>query len=175
MIELAPGANDSYWCPDDPGEYDLKGGHARLSVTREEVAILQGLFAGRRVLEVGTGLGVSTRAIAEAAELVVTHDVDPWVIENVAPDLPENVKFVDCRPFPPGCDAAFIDGNHRTDSVARDLLDVSAAIGPGRVIAMHDLHFADVVRGASQAGVHVFHTFDTKCKLSLAWSVAVPS
>lgn len=170
MIELVTAAHHSRMCPDDPGEIRMQ--LPRLSVTEEERDILAGLFQGRRVIEIGTGLGVSTRAIAQCAEKVLTHDIDPWVLKNVADDLPENVVFTKEREFPSGYDAAFIDGHHAAPDVAADILSVSRAIGPGRVIALHDTHMKGVKAGMEAVGCHTFVSYATKCALVLAWSVA---
>ena len=170
MITLEQAQHHSWSCPDDPGEIGMD--LPRLSVTAEERDILAGLFQGRRVVEIGTGLGVSTRAIAQSAERVLTHDIDPWVIANVPDSLPGNVEFTQEREFPGEYDAGFIDGNHLEHEVAADILSVSRAIGPGRVIALHDTHMKGVKAGIKSVGCHVFVSYTTKCALALAWSVA---
>ena len=64
-MKLVPQENGSYTHPADPGEPTT--GTPRLSVTELEADILAALVAGRDVLEIGTGLGVSTRAMAATA------------------------------------------------------------------------------------------------------------
>lgn len=75
---------------DDPGEPTT--GVPRVSIADDEVELLASLVAGKRVLEIGTGLGVSARAMASTATEVVTVDIDPWVHANVWPLLPRNVR-----------------------------------------------------------------------------------
>lgn len=108
--------------PDDPGEPST--GVRRLSVTDTEAAILSGLAAGKMVIEIGTGLGVSTRALARWASVVYTIDVDEWVFRNIMPTLPENVTAVTDRAhFHAGkaFDLVFIDGDHSGEAVKADL------------------------------------------------------
>jgi hypothetical protein len=71
-----------YSHPEDPGEAYYGGSPKRLSVTDEEAEILAKLATGMTVLELGTGLGVSTKALASTAKSVITVDPDPWVRED---------------------------------------------------------------------------------------------
>lgn len=71
MIDLERTSNGNYLCPSDPGEIGC-GTAPRRSVTDEEVSRIGELFANRFVLEIGTGLGVSTRALAALAVAVIT-------------------------------------------------------------------------------------------------------
>lgn len=124
----------SYFRPDDPGEPST--GAPRLSVTDLEAAILAELVAGLTVLEIGTGLGVSTTAMAATARRVFTVDVDEWVQETIWPHLPTNVmpcKDVRSVAF---VDAAFIDGDHSTEATARDIADAKRA--GAELILVHD-------------------------------------
>lgn len=130
---------------DDPGEPST--GKPRLSISDQEASILSALAAGRRVYEIGTGLGVSTRALARWATEVVTQDVDPWVAVTIAPTLDlANVTCVQDRdercgvPF----DLVFIDGNHTT-SVVREDIQFARSLRPD-VIVMHDAHYDNVKR-----------------------------
>lgn len=127
--------------PSDPGEPRI--GKPRLSVTDLEAAILAELVAGLTVLEIGTGLGVSTRAMAETARVVHTVDIDPWVWENVWPDLPENVVPHRSIDTVPEFSVAFIDGDHSTEAVEADLASVA---GCPLVIA-HDTNSSMVRAG----------------------------
>jgi SAM-dependent methyltransferase len=90
MIELVRDANGSYTCPTDPGEPELRT--PRVSVTDAEAEQIAKWCAGLRVVEFGTGLGVSTRAIAKTAAEVITFDVDQWVQQSVWPTLPPKIK-----------------------------------------------------------------------------------
>ena len=57
---------------------------------------LSGVEPGDWVIEIGTGLGTLTRAIAERAERVVTIEVDAGIVRALREDasLPENVELV---------------------------------------------------------------------------------
>ena len=119
-MTLVPHDTGSFQHPDDPGEPTT--GDPRLSITELEGQMLAALVAGRRVLEIGTGLGVSTAAMAATAEHVATYDIDAWVHDTIWPGLPDNVVGVKSlehvgRAF----GAVFIDADHSTEAVARDL------------------------------------------------------
>jgi 16S rRNA (adenine1518-N6/adenine1519-N6)-dimethyltransferase len=62
----------------------------------ERLALLSGLRDGDCVIEVGTGLGVLTRALAKRAEQVVTIEIDSGLVKALRSDdlLPENVELV---------------------------------------------------------------------------------
>lgn len=135
--------------PEDPGEpTTLK---PRLSVSDMEAGILSALGARRRVFEIGTGLGVSTRALAWRARCVVTEDVDPWVNEVIAPTL-EDLHHVTCirdrEPYGPmEFDLVFIDGDHGTQAV-RDDLAYARSLHP-ELIVLHDANYDNVKHGLS--------------------------
>src|SRR5438552_5695279 len=108
-VDLARSKHGGYRSLSDPGEPST--GFYRISVTDTEGAFLAFLAAGKRVLEIGTGLGVSTNYLAMTAREVVTLDIDPWVHTNVWPNLPENVTpstIAGVGPY----DLVFIDGAH---------------------------------------------------------------
>lgn len=133
------------WIDDaDPGEPST--GKPRWSVTDEEAEILRRLASGLRVLEIGTGLGVSTRAMAETAFSVTTIDVDPWVHANVWPTLGPIVRCrVSIPPiWPERFDLAFIDGDHSAEAVTRDIKAVAPLLERNGVIALHDVHYKTV-------------------------------
>jgi predicted O-methyltransferase YrrM len=167
---LVPGPYDSWKHPGDPGEIDARGKRTRvprLSVTREELGVLSALCSGLHVLEIGTGTGSSTSAIAETAASVVTIDADEWVRDNIAPSLPAGVRFVfrgDPIEFSPEC--AFIDGNHEESSVLQDIEFCASLLTPGSLIIMHDTHVAGVARAIQKSGfLSVVHIYDTACKI----------
>jgi predicted O-methyltransferase YrrM len=132
----------SYAHPDDPGEPTT--GVPRLSVTDAEAAILAERVAGLHVLEVGTGLGVSTRAMAATAATVHTVDIDPWVIENIWPDLPDNVDRTTAVPQRGGFGAVFIDGDHSTEATLRDIGVALSLLGPDGFVLVHDANYPKV-------------------------------
>jgi len=57
---------------------------------------LAGVEPGDRVIEIGTGLGVLTRALAKKAQRVVTVEIDAGIVRALRADaaLPENVELV---------------------------------------------------------------------------------
>ena len=113
--------DSSYCCSKDPGE---PGGSGRISITEGEGAMLADFASGKRVIEIGTGLGVSTRWLAKTAEVVYTLDIDEWVKEYVWNDLLElgNVVCVDrVESITGGFDMAFIDGRHSEECVSKDI------------------------------------------------------
>lgn len=137
--------NGSYFDEDDPGEPST--GIPRLSVTEEEAKILSAIAAHRKVLEIGTGLGVSTRALAKWAKWVVTIDIDPWVHENVFPDLEQhgNVSVADNRddfPHKHDFDIVFIDGDHNLPQVKEDIRFARSHCHG--IIVCHDAKYSDV-------------------------------
>ena len=140
----------SYRHPDDPGEPST--GDPRLSVTDLEAAILMVLVDGLMVLEIGTGLGVSTRALAASAAVVHTVDVDPWVQATIWPGLPDNVICHESVATVPAVDAAFIDGDHSEDATRRDLESTDA-----RLVIVHDAN-SPTVKAALGDGWRIIPT-----------------
>jgi 16S rRNA (adenine1518-N6/adenine1519-N6)-dimethyltransferase len=57
---------------------------------------LAGVEPGDRVIEIGTGLGVLTRALAKKAQRVVTVEIDAGIVRALRADaaLPDNVELV---------------------------------------------------------------------------------
>jgi predicted nicotinamide N-methyase len=127
-------------------------------VTAAEASILAEAANGKCVLEVGTGTGISTKAMARTAERVVTVDVDPWVKEVIAPKLPDNVTFMTTVPEDIKFDMVFIDGEHSQDAVRHDLYTARRLGIP--LVYMHDLHLRCVgsVVYALDLKVHEFGT-----------------
>ena len=116
---VIPHLSGSWQHTDDPGEPHT--GKPRLSVTDLEAAILTAMVRGSSVIEIGTGLGVSTRALASSAAAVHTVDIDPWVHETIWPYLPDNVITHETVESLPATDAVFIDGDHTTFATAQDI------------------------------------------------------
>lgn len=156
----------SFQHPDDPGEPTT--GDPRLSVTALEGQMLAALVAGRRVLEIGTGLGVSTAAMAATAQHVATYDIDAWVHDTIWPGLPDNVVGVKSlehvgRAF----GAVFIDADHSTEAVARDLSLALQHLGLGGVVIAHDIASPAVREGLAEASG--WHWIDTTHGLGVLW------
>lgn len=164
MTELVADDTGSYRHPGDPGEPGV--GLARLSVTDLEAAILAAFVAGRVVLEIGTGLGVSTRGMASSAAHVVTVDPDPWVQRTIWPDLPANVTTAAAVPDDTLFSAVFIDGYHTTPSVAKDMALALTAAAPGAVILAHDMNHPSVRNGL---GAGAWRRIPTEHGIGVLW------
>jgi len=106
---------------DDPGENGTTV--PRVGIAADEDEILSALANDRIVLELGTGLGFSTRALLRGGPAaVVSVDPDPWVQREIWPTL-SHVRLT-CASWVPGglyaFDLVFIDGEHTADAVERD-------------------------------------------------------
>lgn len=142
--------------PEDPGEPGYPDTRQRWSVSARERQILAALARGQRVLEVGTGLGISTEAMAETAHNVVTIDPDPWVAENIVPHLPGNVVHVDRALDVPGGECfglVFIDGLHSPEAVADDIALAELVLAKPGVIVLHDGRMPVVQEGIEKSGI----------------------
>lgn len=139
-------AYGSYTHPDDPGEPATKS--PRISVTDDEAELLAYFADGKTVLEIGTGLGVSTRALARHATMVDTLDTDPWVRQHVWPILLElPVNFLVERHDPMGIyEMVFIDGEHKTVDTREDIAYACTACARGMIV-VHDTNM-DTVKDA---------------------------
>jgi len=142
------GSTGSYTSQMDPGEpgYRLK----RVSITGEEGAILAALADGKIVLEIGTGLGVSTHYLSSRARLVITLDIDEWVQHTVWPIL-DRLPNVCCVPDLPAAyvDMVFIDGCHFPASVLADMQRARTILNPGGLLVFHDVNSSQV-RGVAE-------------------------
>jgi hypothetical protein len=136
---------------DDPGE--PQHGLPRIGIDEGEEPLLSALARGRLVLEIGTGLGYSTRALARTARLVVTVDPDEWVEKNIVPTLPLNVAFRRELSGPVPVDLVFVDGDHRPDAVRRDTLLAVQCVCDGGLVVFHDWTGLDDVAGSVRSVV----------------------
>jgi hypothetical protein len=153
-VNLIPHSTGSYVHKDDPGEPST--GKPRLSITELEADILAALVHGLVVVEFGTGLGVSTRALASTARLVVTADIDEWVQRTIWPTLPKNVTTCYNRDsLTQRVDAVFIDGDHTEEATARDV-EHAMRIAT-QLIVMHDTA-SPTVRGVCDDQWLFIHT-----------------
>ena len=128
---------------DDPGEPQT--GQPRISIAEQERDILAHMATGHYVFEIGTGLGVSTRALATTATWVYTLDIDPWVHDYIWPTLPSNVTgitTIDELEYHPGL--VFIDGDHTTPAVIADINLAMSVCEPGAIILLHDTKYPNV-------------------------------
>lgn len=150
----------NYFHDSDPGEASA-GNCQRISVTDQEAELLAAAVTAKDiVLEIGTGLGVSTRALASAAEFVHTIDPDPWVYETIVPDLPENVRhWKSLRDFiqtwkqdgSPRISLVFVDGSHDSVSVTSDTF-AALELDPDE-IWWHDGYMFSVREGIERTGL----------------------
>lgn len=149
----------NYYDPADPGERGYERTPRRRSVTDDEAEILSRIATDKRVLEIGTGLGVSTRALAQTAAHVLTVDPDPWVQD---PGLP-NVTFARSLPEDMGAfDLAFIDGNHKEDAVVSD---IEACAGIPEIV-LHDTYLPEVKRAIARSRITLLETYETPCQMA---------
>jgi len=166
-LNLVPAPN-GFMCLDDPGEPG-KGGH-RWSVSNMEARVLATLFRDMEVLEIGTGLGVSTNSIAKTAKIVYTVDYDPWVERAVVPTLALNVIFfTDIEKVKKGLDGAFIDGDHHYEPCKRDIEKAREIVKPGGIIVFHDAGFSGVVNAVEESGLPKVLIL-TEAGLVLTWN-----
>ena len=133
----------------DPGEPTT--GSPRIGIADEERALLFNLVKGcTYVLEIGTGIGNSTRAMADAVPYLTTVDIDPWVHRTIWPELAREFHNIEFRTgWPdvgPVWDAIFIDANHQTPAVEQDIDDALARLAPDGIIIFHDVNYPNVMR-----------------------------
>jgi hypothetical protein len=154
-VTLRQHPSGSYSHDGDPGEPST--GAPRLSVTAEEASILTALFHNMTAVEFGTGLGVSTRAIAASASRLYTVDVDPWVRSEVWPTLPSNVvRCADRDKLPKAVDGAFIDADHSAEAKAEDVkCSLERAM---LLLVVHDWnsgHVSDGAQSVTDGWLHI--------------------
>jgi hypothetical protein len=154
--DLVLDPSTSYLAPEDPGEPGY--GTKRLSVTDQEGDILSMLAIRKTVLEIGTGLGVSTRYLAIHARAVYTVDIDPWVQASIWPALveenPNVIPLAALGELPP-IDLAFIDGCHYAENVVADVARVRPYLKAHGKIVFHDANYLDL---SGFGRVQVIHT-----------------
>lgn len=158
-------ADRGYIDPADPGEPAGPGaGRRRVSVTDEEGALLWGLTINRSVLEIGTGLGVATRWIAQGAR-VTTVDVDPWVHEHIWPTLPADVhRSSGLHDLEHPYGMVFIDGEHTDEALTKDIAFAKGILIPGEMIVVHD---AIELRATLKADEGKWYILDTRYGLGI--------
>jgi predicted O-methyltransferase YrrM len=170
MIDLVKSDVNGYQCPTDPGE--PRWGTARMSVSDLEARVISELARGKAVLEIGTGLGVSTRKLAETATCVYTVDIDPWVAEAVAPTLPKNVVFlkgINEYGIMTGFDMAFVDGFHGYEQCMKDIEDVKRLVKSGGLLVFHDYKMPAISRACAVSKLNVV-LIETFAGIGLAWN-----
>jgi hypothetical protein len=165
-MNLIPAPN-GFMCPDDPGEPMRK--LPRWSVNATEARIVAEFCRGLHVLEIGTGLGVSTKEIARLATWVHTVDIDPWIKETVAPTLPPNVTFyADTKELPKRLGAAFIDGWHDYDQCTKDIKLAKKIVKREGLFIFHDVKIRDVAMAIQDSGLEWMYV-ETYAGMAIAW------
>ena len=172
VTTLKQTVNGNFFDPDDPGEILPNGTLSvtkRLSVTATECEILLELANGHRVVEIGTGLGVGTVALAAGAHFVLTVDPDPWVQREIWPGLHDagivTVNDLDHLPGANRFTFAFVDGNHTYDLVRKDLIAVKNLILPMCPVFIHDYNIHDVRNAALDTGFQCVKEFGGPCAM----------
>jgi predicted O-methyltransferase YrrM len=147
------GSNLAFTLVGDSGPSAERTGPVRWSVSEPQAERLAELARGKRVLEIGTGTGLSTEALARHAVSVRTYDVDDEVKRLVWPHLPANVTAVDRRVHPVEgvYDLLFIDGLHDGEGVAADLRDCIPTAAPGAIWVFHDWQMAGVEKTVTES------------------------
>jgi hypothetical protein len=112
---------------------------------------------------------VSTRAIASAAKYVHTVDIDEWVKKEVAPYLPENVKFYSDISQVPEVDAAFIDGLHSHKQCMIDIKDAKRIVKKGGLLVFHDTHMKGIRLAIVESKLIVLE-IATEAGLGFGWN-----
>jgi SAM-dependent methyltransferase len=175
-VSLEKSEINGYYHKDDPGEPGQPqcpdSGKKRLSVNDEEARILATFCHGKRVLEIGTGLGVATQAIASVADYVFTVDIDPFVHETIFPMLRE-LGNVDCAKIPQTnaefFDVAMIDGNHNYESVMQDIQTAHTRVKKGGILLFHDYHMHSVRLAIYDSNLKHFYVRST-AGIAVAWN-----
>lgn len=168
MIPTVQVGNGQFLCERDPGEINMPPGYKRTSIAEDEYAILQIFAADKTVLEIGTGLGISSRALSSAKKLT-TVDIDPWVWEAIHPELA--AMGITClRELPEGgfADLVFIDAHHTYDAFKKDLEAAREFLNMGGVILAHDMHLAGMQEAARSVGF-VPYILPTTGHIGLMW------
>jgi len=141
----------------DPGETNSRA--PRISIAPDEEPILARLFRDSfAVLEIGTGLGISTLAILSELPLagrIVSIDPDPWVHATIWPALSLHRRIetrASLLPEDAGAfDGCFIDADHQAEAVALDTASALNSVRPGGIIVLHDWNSEAVRMGCRRA------------------------
>ena len=174
MIDLKPAPN-GYMSPQDPGEPGRN--QPRWSVNDVEARIIGELCRGLHVLEIGTGLGISTRAIAKRAAKTVTVDIDQFVQNKIVPGLisefPDKLICYNVWPIMDGMQtpftAFFLDGYHEYNQVKKDIATARPILADHAIMIFHDLYIDGVYRGIIDSGLTPLH-IQTTAGIGVCWN-----
>ncbi len=164
---------NGYLHPQDPGEPG-QDGRPRLSVNDTEARICAEFSRYRYVLEIGTGLGVATLAMADTARFVQTVDIDPWVQTRVFPLLTVRHN-VSCHSRlveydVPQFDLILIDGLHTYEQVGKDIRECQP-MSEGRLCMwlFHDFNMPTVRTAIMDAGFAEVVPIQTRAGMAVCW------
>jgi predicted O-methyltransferase YrrM len=134
-------------------------GYPHHPISDEQAALLAKLAAGKMVLEIGTGSGVSTRALASSARQVATFDIAEKVRNLIWPELPSNAIPFDRRhePLRQGgfnFNLVFIDGDHSEDGVRADILEAWPLMRKDALWVFHDMQQEASIRAVTSGPLH---------------------
>ena len=170
QLRLVPAGN-GWLSRDDPGEPGLQT--PRWSINEIEGQILAELVKGYDVLEIGTGLGISTMFLFSTAKILWTFDIDPWVQDRVFPLLPKAIftskVFPDVSPGVRKFDAAFIDGFHEYQSVMEDIAKARKVVKDGGLLLFHDVNILGVKNAILSSGLGLIE-IKTAAGMGMAWN-----
>ncbi len=150
---ISGGKNLAFTLAGDAGPSYPGTGPVRWSISVPQGQRLAELAEGKRVLEIGTGTGLSTEYLALTAKRVRTYDVDDEVKRLVWPHMPANVECVDRRVHEVEgvYDLFFIDGLHDRAGLEEDIADCRPCAAPGAVWIFHDFQMASVEATVTQS------------------------
>ena len=153
-LTLCPAGN--FLSEEEPGNAPVN--EKKRSVTLQEAEILKRFAKDKYVLEVGTGLGVSTRTMAEAAKHITSVDIDPWTHSFSFPDNVTLVKAIPDEHF----EMAFIDGSHEKEAVVIDVTESSADF-----YILHDCYNPGVQAAIEHLNLKELEKFNTTCDMRM--------
>jgi predicted O-methyltransferase YrrM len=147
--------NLAYTLDGDAGPSAKGTGPTRWSVSEPQALMLSQLAKGKRCLEIGTGTGFSTEALAKTATHVSTFDVDDEVRRLVWPGLPKNVIPYDRRheglsQAGREFDLIFVDGQHHQPAVKKDILEALPLMKREALWVFHDAQMHGVERAITE-------------------------
>jgi hypothetical protein len=140
--------------PHKPGEIPWDRAKAKFISTEDGMALytLCKVYNIRRAIECGTASGYSAMWMAAAGVPVHTYDIHRQgkVWDHFDLDEPEGDIFCHVEdfgkanlPVKGGPNLFFIDGEHRTKDVSRDIDNVKQHLKPGDVVVFHDYSYKE--------------------------------